>query len=160
MADLSELPLPYRLELAFYKWRRIDPIPWAPLAVPLHAARVALITSAGLYRLGEDDPFCRVRGGDVSFRVIPSDTDVRRLAIGQTSALFDRQPMLEDRNLALPIDRLAELVRLGEVGSTAPRHVSFSGSITATRRLMTETGPRVAELLRSDGVHAALLVPV
>jgi hypothetical protein len=107
MADFSELLLHHRLELALYKWRRIDPIPWTPLAVPLRDARVGLVTSGGLYRLGEDEPFRHMKGGDSSYRVLPNDTDVRRLALGQTSGAFDREPILADRNMALPIDRLA-----------------------------------------------------
>jgi D-proline reductase (dithiol) PrdB len=160
MAEFSDLPLHVRIELALYKWRRIDPVPWTPLPVPLREARIALVTSGGLYRLGEDEPFRRVKGGDTSFRVLPNEMEVEGLALGQTSGSFDREPILEDRNMALPVDRLAELVRLGEIGSAAHCHVSFSGSITAPKRLVDTMGPEVAKIFRDDGVQAALLVPI
>ena len=160
MADLSELPLHTRLELALYKWRRIEPVPWTPLAVPLRHARVALVTSAGLYELGEDEPFRRMKGGDYSFRILSADIDVHRFVLGQTAGGFDREPIVKDRNLALPVEPLAELVREHVVGSAASVHVSFNGSITAPKRLMTETAPRVVERLQEDGVHAAVFIPV
>jgi D-proline reductase (dithiol) PrdB len=160
VADLSELSFRHRLQLAAYRWRRLDPVPGSAPKGPLSATRLALVTSAGLYRAGIDPPFQRIRGGDVSFRVIPNDVAVASLSIGQTSDAFDRAPVETDRNIALPLDRLHELVRAGEVGSAAPRHLSFNGSITAPGRLVAETAPEAAELLRADGTDAALLVPV
>ena len=160
MADFSELPLRYRLEMAVYGWQRVDPEVWARLAVPLSDARVGLVTTAGLYRRGPDEPFRRVRGGDCSFRVIPNAVDLHALAVGQTSHAFDRAPVEADRNVALPIERLRTLVERGEVGSAAPRHLSFNGSITAPGRLVRDSAPEAARLLADDGVQGALLVPV
>ena len=160
MADFSELPLRYRLEMAIYRWRRVDPVVWTPLAVPLPRARVGLVTTAGLYRPGLDEPFRRVRGGDYSFRIIPDDVALESLAVGQTSDAFDRAPVEADRNTALPIERLHTLVERGEVGSAAPRHLSFNGSVPAPGRLVRESAPEAARILRNDGVQAALLVPV
>jgi D-proline reductase (dithiol) PrdB len=160
VADFSELPLRYRLEMAVYRWRRVDPEVWTRLPVPLRDARVALVTTAGLYRPGRDEPFRRVRGGDYSFRVIPDDVDLRELVVGQTSEAFDRAPVKADRNVALPIERLRTLVERREVGSAAPRHLSFNGSITAPGRLVRDSAPEAACLLAGDGVQAALLVPV
>ena len=47
-----------------------------------------------------------------------------------------------------------------EVGSLNHRHFSFMGSITAPRRLISETAPQVATKLREDQVDAVFLVPV
>ena len=114
----------------------------------------------GLYRPGIDEPFRKVRGGDYSYRVIPDDVGLATLALGQTSTAFDRGPVESDRNVALPLERLRELVRRGEVGSSAPRHLSFNGSISAPGRLVRDGAPEAATLLRDDGVQGALLVPV
>ena len=160
MADVSDLSLRHRLELAVYPWRRIDPVPWTPLRRPLEETRLALVTSAGLYRPAVDAPFATVRGGDTSFRIIPDNVDVQSLAIGQTSEAFDHAPLQRDRNAGFPLDRLHELVRDRAIGAIAPRHISINGSITAPGRLVRETGPRVAEILHADDVDAVLLVPV
>jgi D-proline reductase (dithiol) PrdB len=160
MAELSELSLKYRLWLRTYRWRRLDPIPWAPLRAPLEKSRVGLVTTAGLYRPGTDQPFAHVKGGDISFRVIPTDTDVQSLAIGQTSDELDTTGIEADRNLAFPLDRLREMHDAGEIGEIAPVHLSFNGSITAPNRLVADSAPEAAEVFRKEQVDAVLLVPV
>ncbi|MDX2194256.1 MAG: glycine/sarcosine/betaine reductase selenoprotein B family protein [Gemmatimonadales bacterium] len=160
MAALSELSLRYRLLLATYRWRVLQPSPWAVPRVPLARARVALVTSAGLLRPGVDAPFHEARGGDPSVRWLPADVDPATLEIGQTSDAFDRAPIVADRNAAFPLDRLRELAAAGAIGAVAPRHVSFNGSMTAPGRFTAETAPQVAGQLERDAVDAALLVPV
>jgi len=160
MAELSDLPLHYRLWLSLYPWRVIDPVPWTALTRPLSEARLALVSSAGLYRNGVDAPFARRPGGDASVRWIPSDVPAQSLAIGQTSEAFDRTALEQDRNEAWPVDRLGEAVGEGLIGALNHRHVSFNGSITAPGRLVHRTAPVVATALRADAVDVALLVPV
>jgi D-proline reductase (dithiol) PrdB len=135
-------------------------VPWTPLAKPLAACRVALVGSAGFVLPGQDPFDDSVRGGDTSFRVIPAETDVRTLVDTHRSETFDHAPMRADPNLAFPLDRLRELASEGVIGSVAPRHLSFMGSITAPGRLVRSSAPEAARLLVADGVEAALLVPV
>lgn len=160
MADWSELPLRYALLMRAYPWRRIPDAPWAPLRRPLAEARVALVTSAGLYRPGIDRDFGTQEGEDISVRWLPRDVALLQLVVGQTSRSFDRSSLEADPDLALPLTRLAELVDAGEVGEVAPRHVSFNGSMLAPGRFVRDTAPEVAEGLRVDQVDAALFVPV
>src|SRR5260370_4363698 len=70
MARIDDLPLWLRATLKVYPWRRVEPVPGAPLVRPLDACTVALVTTAGLVPPGEAPFDSRVRGGDVSFRVI------------------------------------------------------------------------------------------
>jgi len=160
MATLAELPLKYQLLLAAYPWRSVSPPAWTPLTRPLRSARMALVTSAGLYHPARDHRFVAKRGGDASFRWIDRGQDLSELGIGQTSDLFDRGAIEADRNEAFPLDRLEELVQRGELGSLAERHPSFNGSITVPTRLVREGAPAVVAELTRDRVDAALLVPV
>ncbi len=160
MADLASLPLRYRLRLGVYRWHRLDPVPWTPLPRPLAEATVALVTTAGYFRLGVDPPFRRVAGGDVSFRALPDDTPRAALELGQTSSEFDRAPAHADVNVVYPVERLHELARAGAIGRVATRHLSFNGSITDPTRLVRQTAPAAADLLHGDGVDAAVLVPI
>lgn len=160
MASFAELPLRYRLALGAYPWRRVQRGAVTPLEMPLEKARVALISSAGLYDPARDPPFAAVRGGDSSNRWLATSQPINQLVVGQRSRLFDRGPMLRDRNEAFPLDRLRELVSAGRLGSVAARHPSINGSITAPGRLVRDTAPAIAEVLRQDRVDAALLVPV
>ena len=160
MASLSDLPLKHRIFLRMYRYRRVDWTPGAVLSRPLSAARVAAITSAGYY-LPDQPPFDdAIRGGDSSFRVIPDGSTLDYLRIAQRSEAFDRKGIEADKNLALPLDRLHELVEANVIGSVAPRHVSLMGSITAPGRLVAETAPALVAMLRQDEVHAVLLTPV
>lgn len=160
MAAIDDLELWVRAYLRAYRWRRIEPVPLARLAKPLASCRVALVTTAGLVPDGQP-PFDRsVRGGDFSFRVIDGGVEVASLVDFHRSGSFDHAGVAADRNLAFPLDRLRELAAEGRVGSVAPRHLSFMGSITAPGRLVKQSAPRGVELLVEDQVDVALLVPV
>ena len=157
---LVDLPLSYRLFLASYRWRRSGPVAAAALRAPLDRCRVALVTTAGLVVRG-DRPFdLQVRGGDWSWRTIPSTIEARALASYHRSDAFDRGPMAADIEVAFPIDSLKALVVAGAIGDAAPRHLSFMGSITAPARLVRESAPAAADLLVADQVDVALLVPI
>lgn len=160
MATLDELDLPVRLFLKTYPWRRIDPVPWAPLSKPLAESRAALVTSAGFVLPGQEPFSDEVRGGDVSFREIPVDADVFSLIETHRSKSFDHSGLRSDPNLGLPLDRFRELAASGRLGALNHRHLSFMGSITAPARLVRDTAPEAARRLAEDGVDVALLVPV
>ncbi len=160
MGAIDEFTLPVRLFLKAYRWRRIDPVPWTPLAKPLSESRLALVSSAGFVAPSQQPFDASVRGGDVSFRDIPADVDVHTLIDTHRSESFDHSGLQADPNVAFPIDRVRELVSRGRIGSLNRRHLSFMGSITAPGRLVRNTAPGVARQLATDGVDVALLVPV
>jgi D-proline reductase (dithiol) PrdB len=101
-----------------------------------------------------------LRGGDYSYRIIPPDTDLSALRIAHRSDAFDIRGIASDKNLALPLERLKSLAEEGVIGSVAPRHFSFMGSIAAPGRLIANTAPDVARMLLEDAVDAVLLTPV
>lgn len=160
MGDISEFPLKWRLFLKAYPWRRIDPVPWTRLRKPLAQCKLALVSSAGFVLPGQAPFDAGIKGGDVSFREIPSDADVKTLVESHRSEAFDHTDMNVDRNLAFPIDRVRELVARGRIGAVNRRHLSCMGSITAPGRLLRDTLPAAAGLLAEDAVDVALLVPV
>lgn len=156
----ADLPLRYRFLLRAYRWRRAAAVAAARLRRPLAAARVALVTSAGLVMPG-DTPFdLDLKGGDWSFRAIAGDADLAALGMFHKSDAFDPAPIAADRNVAFPLDRLRDLAAAGDIGDVAPRHLSFMGSITLPDGLLAESAPAAADLLVGDGVDVALLVPV
>lgn len=160
MGDLSEFSVRDRLFLKAYRWRRVDPVPWSPLRKPLAHARLVLVSSAG-FVLPEQPPFdASIRGGDPSFRVIPSDCDPSELVESHRSRSFDHTGLRRDPNLAFPLDRVRELAQRGRVGEVNRRHLSFMGSISAPGRLVRDSAPAAARLLVEDEVDVALLVPV
>ena len=159
MASLTDLNWWHRRFMQRYRYRSFDWSPGHRLKVPLKEARVAVVTTAGFHLPGQPRFDPAFKGGDVSFRVIPADADLAHLQIGHKSSAFDHSGIESDPNLALPLDRLEELTS-SHIGSVAPRHFSFMGSITAPGRLMVRSAPEVAGILLSDQVDVVLLTPV
>ncbi len=138
-------------------------IPWTPLTKKLSECTVATIVTAGM-ALKKDKPFDQEGErrnpwwGDPSYRLIPCDTTERdvsfyHLHINPTYAL-------QDLNCMLPLGRLQELVELGEIGRSAPRHYSIMGYLLNPEQMLRESVPAIIESLRQDRVDAVLLVPV
>jgi len=160
LGDLSEFPFKYRLFLKAYRWRRIDPVPWAPLQRPLKDCRLALISSAAIVT-ADQDPFDNFLPlGDTGIREIPCDVDVATLRETHRSDAFDHAGIRQDPNLAFPVDRLRELAAAGLIGSLNHRYLSIMGSVTMPDRLIKKTIPQVVSKLAEDQVDIALLIPV
>ena len=159
MARLEDLKLTHRLFVEAYPFRTSDWAPGARLEKPLSQSKLALISSAGLH-LPDQPPFdLEIRGGDVSFRELPGTLDVRDLRISQRSSDFDQTGAREDSNLVFPLDRFRELAERGGIAELNHRHFSFMGSITAPGKLLSDSAPRVAEMLCEDRVEAVFLAP-
>jgi D-proline reductase (dithiol) PrdB len=160
MARLSDLKFSYRIRMQAYRYRQFDWRPGAAFRKPLSESQIALVTTAAFFR-PEQKPFDEsIRGGDYSFREISADTDLASLGIAHKSDAFDHRGIEADRNLALPLDRLRELMQAGQLGPLAPRHFSLMGSISAPARLLRLTAPEIAHRLSEDHTDAVLLTPV
>jgi D-proline reductase (dithiol) PrdB len=139
-------------------------IPWTPVSKPLSQSKVALLSTAGLSMKG-DEPFDmegerrRPTWGDPSWRRISSDATSGNVEANHLH--IDTGYIERDLNVALPLDRLRELVREGEVGAVAATHYSimgFQGNDTSV--LENESAPAIAAAMRSEEVDLALLAPV
>ena len=164
MATFADLKLTHRFfmrQFPFSRYRIADN-PCVKLAKPLSECKFALITSAGL-RLENDTPFSHSttnKLGDCSFREIPNEINVQTLIEDHTSSSFDHSGIEADKNLALPIDRFRELVANKIIGALNHRSFSFMGSIITPNKLIKETAPHVAKLLKTDAVDCVFLTPV
>lgn len=122
---------------------------------PLAEATVAIVTTAGLHRQGQDG----WKRGDESFRILEASD--RNLVMSHLSPNFDRAGFAIDVNVVFPTDRLRELAAEGIIKAAAPRNLSFmgaAGETLATIRL--DSGPAAAKVLRDDGVDVVLLTGV
>ncbi len=137
-------------------------IPFTPLAKPLSACTVALISTAGIAR-NDDRPFDQERErrdpwwGDPSFRQIPLGTTEQDVRLYHMH--IDPRFGEADLDVVLPMRRLAELAREGIIGQPAPRHYSIMGYILEPAVLVEKTAPAIADLLRTDHIDAVALVP-
>ena len=140
------------------------PIPWAPVTKAIASSKVALLSTAGISSTDEP-PFDmeserqRPSWGDPSWRRLRSDTTAADVEVNHLH--INTEFVRRDLNVALPLDRLRELVAEGVVGSMAETHYSTMGYQGAsTKALEDETAPQIAAAMRSEAVDLVLLAPV
>lgn len=122
---------------------------------PLRERRIAIVTSAGLHRLGDRSFDIQ----DIGYRVIPGDLPASELVMTHSSVNFDRTGFQQDVNVVFPIDRLRELAAAGEIGSAARFHYSVMGAGWLPHEI-EPTAIELAAMLKEDAVNAVLLSPV
>jgi D-proline reductase (dithiol) PrdB len=99
------------------------------------------------------------RLGDPSYREIPDTVTPALLTI--THDYYDHRDADRDVNIVFPLERLHELVALGEVGETSPVHLGFMGHVDGelVAILRQQTAPAAADLLVQYDVDVVLLFP-
>jgi D-proline reductase (dithiol) PrdB len=120
---------------------------------------LALVTTAGLH-LRTDKPFIsNPKGGDSSYRIIPSTARAGDILQSHVSIGFDHTAIYRDMNITLPLDRVRELQERGVIGGLSANYYSFMGAIRNPRPIIEETGPEVARRLAHEGVDVVLITP-
>jgi D-proline reductase (dithiol) PrdB len=140
---------------------------WAEFDKRLSRARIALLSSAGLY-LRSQQPFDVERErreptwGDPSHRLIPRATEPGELAMSHLHVR--NEAVLADPNIALPLSPLADLVESGFVGGATQEHVSVMGyqgwHDNSLDRWQEETAPAIVGVLEELGADGVVLAPV
>lgn len=138
---------------------------WATFPVRLAEARIALLSSAGLYVKAHQPSFdaagerANPMWGDPSWRAIPRSA--RQGDLGMMHLHVNDADVLADHEVALPLRALDELVAAGVVGASADTHFSVMGyqeeDLEAWR---TRTAPEIVEVLRDERVDGLVLAPV
>jgi hypothetical protein len=161
----------YYLALGYetpYEWAHYDDVPFSRLRRPLAACRVAIVTTAALWRPEFGAPglgasyqaaakFYRVYAAQVS--TDPSADAASDPALGITHVAIDRKHTSgADRGSFFPLAALRAAAAEGRVGAVAPR---FFGAPT-NRSQRTTVDVDAADVLaycRADDVDAVVLVP-
>jgi glycine/betaine/sarcosine/D-proline reductase family selenoprotein B len=123
----------------------------------LSKSKIALITSAGFYRPEQKAFDTEKKLGDLSFRLINKDTDLKSLKIAHSH--YDHTDGQLDPNVLLPLDILRTLEKNQVIGAMAENHYSFSGFILDVKALKESLSKDIANLLKSEGVDIAILSP-
>jgi D-proline reductase (dithiol) PrdB len=143
---------------ALFDWHPFDAFsPYNPLRVPLRAARVAFVTTAGAHFPGQPPFDIDADAGDPSWRAFPVETPLADLLLSHSG--YDTRRARADKNVVLPLDHLRALRDAGRVGSLSQNVYSFMGYIADTDRLLREEAPAVTERLCADRVDLVLLAP-
>lgn len=133
---------------------------WAPFTRRLSGARIALLSSAGLYHEGGQPAFDLDRErsnpdwGDPSWRPIGEGS------LGVAHLHINDADLLADPEIALPARLLAQLAEEGVVGAAAAEHVAVMGyqdrGLVEWREV---TAPAIIAFLRDQEVDALVLAP-
>ena len=123
-------------------------------SVPKEASsrRVSIVSSAAISKRG-DKPFSWLAN---NHRVIEKDN--LDLVMTHVAVEYDRTAWQQDINTILPLDRLEEMAKNGEIGSVSNEHYSFIGSSDPIK--MERSAIEVAERMKDDAVDTVFLVPV
>jgi D-proline reductase (dithiol) PrdB len=140
-----------------YRWAHFDDIPFTPLAKPLAACRVGLVTTG---EMAIRDAPLPVPDDDARRDPywLPTDTPIARLYSRKTA--YDRYATtLDDVDAFLPLTRLREAAAAGRIAALAPRfQTAFSQY--SQRKTLGIDAPMILNWLREDRVDVAVLTAV
>jgi D-proline reductase (dithiol) PrdB len=144
-----------------YAWSQFDHVPFTPLTRPVRDCRIGLISTAAPYQpeKGDQGPYAAYNNdakfGEVYQLPVDTPPDLRISHIG-----FDRNHTVPtDINAYLPLERLKEAVRAGEVGGIPHRFYGVP-TLRSQRHTVETDAPTILQWCREDGVDAAVLVAV
>jgi glycine/betaine/sarcosine/D-proline reductase family selenoprotein B len=143
-----------------YRWAHYLSAPFTPLAKPLSASKVAIVTTAAPYQpdKGDQGPGAAYNGSAKFYTVYSGDTaldhDLRISHIG-----YDRtHTTATDSGTWFPLPALRRAAASGRIGAVAPR---FHGAPTnRSHRVTVETdAPEILRRIREDDADVAVIVP-
>ena len=169
-APLHDAPIPYlsRIRRYYqalgyprpYRWAQFANVPFTPLARPLSACRVTLVTTAAPYQpdKGDQGPGAPYNAAAKFFSVYSVGTD-EEVNPRISHVGYDRQhTTAEDPNTWFPLRQMQLAVAAGRIGAVTPR---FHGLPTnrSQKTTMEKDCPELLSRVQKDGADAAVLVP-
>ena len=101
---LNHLSTKNKTGLSLYPWKNCQPDSSHQLQKPLAECNLAIVSSAGLYDVHSQETFDpKIIGGDYSYRIIPSDINMKALREGHRSNSFDHEVIRGNPSTGLPI---------------------------------------------------------
>jgi hypothetical protein len=97
-------------------------VPFTPFDKELSSATVTLVSATGIH-LPDQPPFPEEDPGDVTYRVIPGDTDVATLKLKHHH--YDHSEADTDPNVVFPLATLQELAADGTIAAVNDKHYSY-----------------------------------
>jgi len=145
---------PFETDLPMPKFDRVEP---AKPIEDLTKAKIAIVTSGGIVPVGNPDHIessNATKYGDYTIEGMDrmSKDDYMTVHGG-----YDRQFVLEDPNLVIPLDVLRKMEKAGEIGELLPYFSSTTGTGTATNSA-AKFGDDIGKKFIEEGVDGVLLV--
>ena len=143
-----------------YVWAHCADVPFRPLAKPLSACRVAIVTTAAPYQpdQGDQGAGAPYNAGVKFFTVYSGDADRDDHDLRIAHVAIDRaHTTAEDAATWFPLAALRRAAAAGRIGALAPR---FHGAPTtrSQRTTLEIDAPEIVARCVADGADAAILV--
>ncbi len=143
---------------------QVDGPVWAPLDKPLAEARIAVLSSAGVFLRDTQESFDVDRErrepawGDPSWRAIPRDVAQDRIDAAHLH--INTEHVRKDVGVAFGLRAFASLEADGVIGNLAEENYSVMGFQEAGCQVwQATTGPEITVRLRDAAVDALVLAP-
>jgi D-proline reductase (dithiol) PrdB len=137
---------------------------WTPFPKRLSDARIAILSSAGLYLKASQDPYDLDRErahpgwGDPTWRTIPASAEPQELGVAHLH--INDEDLIADPEIALPMRGLEQLVEDGVIGGTVAQHVTVMGYQDRHLEVWRETtAAEISAYLREEGADGVVLAP-
>ena len=144
---------PFETDLPMPKFDRVEP---AKPIEDLTKAKIAIVTSGGIVPVGNPDHIessNATKYGDYTIEGMDSMSKDDYMTI---HGGYDRQFVLEDPNLVIPLDVLRKMEKDGEIGELLPYFSSTTGTGTATNSA-ARFGDEIGKKFIEEGVDAVIL---
>ena len=144
---------PFETDLPMPKFDRVEP---AKAIEDLSKAKIAIVTSGGIVPVGNPDHIessNATKYGDYTMEGMDSLSKDDYMTI---HGGYDRQFVLEDPNLVIPLDVLRKMEKDGEFGKLLPYFSSTTGTGTATNSA-AKFGDDIGKKFVEEGVDAVIL---
>ncbi|HET7436423.1 MAG TPA: glycine/sarcosine/betaine reductase selenoprotein B family protein [Thermoanaerobaculia bacterium] len=128
-------------------------VPYTPFEKDLATAIVTIVSATGVY-LADQESFPTTDPGDISYRLIPRDSEVSSMKIAHHH--YDHSEADGDANIVFPLQSLRELAAEGVIAGLNDVHYSY-GFTTRLRELYEQTFPEIADKIERSKTKLVLL---
>ena len=144
---------PYDTDLPMPKFDRVEP---GPAIKDLSKAKIAIVTSGGIVPLDNRDRIESSNATKFGWYTMEGMDSMSPDDYMTIHGGYDRQFVLKDPNLVIPLDVMREKVAAGEIGELYPYFASTTGTGTATNSA-AKFGKEIGAKLIEDGVDGVFL---
>lgn len=143
----------FQTDLPMPKFDRVSP---GPAIEDLSKAKIAVVTSGGIVPVGNPDHIESSNATKFGWYTMENMDRMSKDDYMTIHGGYDRQFVLEDPNLVIPLDVLREKEEAGEIGELYPFFATTTGTGTATNSA-AKFGDEIGKKLIEEGVDAVIL---
>lgn len=144
---------PFETDLPMPKFDRVAP---GPAIADMSKAKIAVVTSGGIVPVGNPDHIESSNATKFGWYPMEGMDSMSKDDYMTIHGGYDRQFVLENPNLVIPLDVLREKEKAGEIGELYPFFATTTGTGTATNSA-AKFGDEIGKKLIEEGVDAVIL---